>query len=103
MFQWLFNLLPQRREPTQEELELMEDCDPKRFGPLQRNYLKNLFPKEWTHFENFSQEEYLRVAVTLTMFGYTVDSQTSFIRALAMLVRQDIIETSEHDWLLRRA
>ena len=102
MFQWLKNLLP-RRELTQEELEIMEDCDPNRFGPLQRNYLKQLFPKEWTHFENFNQEELMRIAVTLTMFGYTVDSEATFIRALAMLVKQEIVETSNHNWLFRRA
>lgn len=77
--------------------------DPNLFTPKQREFLKDLFPTAWTHFSNFTQEELMRICVTLNMFGLWIDTEEKVSGAIDLLVRQQIVTYKEDNpYLLRR-
>lgn len=79
------------KSQQQQEDETMEVlCDPAVFSDQQRTILKALFPKEWTHIDNFSQDEIFKIAVTLTLFGLNCDTIEKLQGAMSLLHLQDI-------------
>ena len=102
MFTWLTGLFSKPLSPM--ELRDRQLSDPELFTEKQREHLRSLFPKYYTHLDNFSQEELLKLANTLVIFGYNIRSERDFVESYDMLVMQDIIAVNPHNgYLIRRA
>lgn len=88
---------------TQREIADNQANDPELFTTAQRKFIGDLFPKEWTHFANFDQADLLRIAVTMTMFGYQIKTDINMMQIFNLLVKQKLIVYDAHNpYLLRR-
>jgi hypothetical protein len=63
---------------------------PDLFSKAQRAALYELFPKAWTHMDNFTQEEIFRIAVTMALFGMACDTPQKLKNAMDLLLVQKI-------------
>lgn len=103
MFQKIKDWYKQLNQEAVTDAREKQMLDPNLFTPKQRAFLKSLFPTAWTHFNNFSQEELMRICVTLNMFGLWIDTEEKVSGAIDLLVQQRIITYREDNhYLLRR-
>ena len=64
--------------------------DPKVFSPEVREYLKNLFPKEWIHESNISQLNLFKIAFTMGCMGYPCNNMNDLAIIFRILLAQNI-------------
>lgn len=79
-----------QRKQDEYDRALADLHRPDVFSKDQRTVLKELFPNAWTHMDNFSQEEIFKIAVTLTVFGFTCDTPEKMKGAINLLHIQRI-------------
>lgn len=82
----------QKKNQMRLDIAIQELGDPKLFTPVQRKFLKSLFPTAWTHVDNMSQEDIFKIAITLKIFGYAVDTLPVFHTGLRLLQIQGIFK-----------
>lgn len=68
--------------------------NPNLFSPEQKQFIKTLFPTGWTHMDNLSQAELLRIAVTIRIFGYDIPTGEVFQYWLHIFAYHNLIQFS---------
>lgn len=101
--QWWKEASIEARAQIEADKEHARLTDPTMFTETQRTFLKSLFPKMWTHFDNFSQEELLRIVVTMNTFGWNIDEESKIPALIDVFIHQQIITCRpDNNHLLRR-
>jgi hypothetical protein len=80
----------ENKERIEYERAVEELRSPTLFTPMQRDALLALFPKAWTHMDNFTQEEVFKIAVTMTLFGMSCETPEKMKAVMDLLVVQNI-------------
>lgn len=97
MIRKLLQYLADRKAQKEYDAAVAHLSSPDLFTDAMRKELKALFPKEWTHMDNFSQEEIFKIAFTMTMLGYNCDAPAKLKTAMDVLLVQNIIAQDSYN------
>jgi hypothetical protein len=102
MFGWITDKISKHRANKKHQALIDAIHNPALFNDVIREYLKQCFPEQWTHFSNFIQLDIFKIAITLSFLGYKCSNDEEFVFCIQILSAQNICEINKDSPLLLR-